>query len=147
MSFSSNLKTLQSLAQSLDSLSHILSFEDVTLTDYVFIADQLSKLAEIEAKLLNRGIVLEIEEDGEGRPIGHELSVRDPSGPGGVCKRLGVATRWGDLTISYWGDPSVSLSEFKRSFELAKAKFIAESEAHSRVLNELLDSPMMRPPL
>jgi len=96
MSFSSNLKTLVSLAQSLESLSHMLSFEDVTLTDYVFIADQLSKLAEIQAKLQNRGIILEIEEDGEGHPIGHRLYVEKPDGMSGVCNRLGVSTQWND---------------------------------------------------
>jgi len=114
MSFSSNLKTLQSLAQSLDSLSHILSFEDVTLTDYVFISDQLSKLAEIDAKLKLRGIILEIEEDSEGRPIGHRLYVDNPPASGN-CKRLGVSTRWDVPYVSVESEPLVPFPVLHKS--------------------------------
>lgn len=80
MSFSSKLKTLQSLAQSLDYLHTMLSVSDISLEDYIFVSDMLNKLAAIHEVLESRNIVLEITEDEKGTPIGHRLYVEKPLG-------------------------------------------------------------------
>lgn len=89
MSFSSNLKALKSVARSLDSLSEILVFDDISLEDYVFIADILNRVSALQMKLNQKGVVLEIEEDEEGHPIGHRVYVRKSDGG-----TIGVTTMW-----------------------------------------------------
>lgn len=89
MSLSSNLKTLQSMARSLDYLHNMLSFEDISLEDYIFVTDILNRMSDLHKLLEGRNIVLEITEDERGVPLGHRLVVDKPNGG-----RLGVTTLW-----------------------------------------------------
>jgi len=89
MSLSSNLKTLQSMASSLDYLQSMLSHKDISLENYFFVTDLLNKMAALHKLLESRNIVLEIEEDERGVPIGHRLYVENPQG-----NTVGVSVRW-----------------------------------------------------
>lgn len=80
MSFSSNLKALQSMALCLDSISDMLLFEDILLEDYFFLMGICEKISILQKQLERCGIVLEIHEDTEGRPTGHRLYVEKPGG-------------------------------------------------------------------
>lgn len=88
MSFSSKLKALESVARSLDFLGDMLVFDEISLEDYVYISDILNRVSALQMKLEQRGIVLEIEEDSEGRPASYRLYVDLPLG-----RRVGVTTK------------------------------------------------------
>ena len=101
MSLSSKLKTLESMSHSLDSLRDFLTFDDISLEDYVYVSDFLAKLSTLHAALDLCKVQLEIVEDETGRPIGHRLYVDKPLGG-----RVGVTNTWLDFSYSPAKDSS-----------------------------------------
>lgn len=94
MSFSTKLKTLQSVAQSLDYLQRYLSSDEIFLEDFFLVSDILNRVSDFQKELDKKKIVLEVDVIGLGdTPNTLRLAKVDESG-----RTIGMTVFFGDAS-------------------------------------------------